>query len=398
MSEPYRWKLSPSRFAASRGCPCFEESQDYGKEHKDRGTDLHALAENEDAPLDGLDEEAKAAVLFCREHKQKVRASYDVVFEWNEMAVLATERHPRGKLDWVVLTRDGLLKIVDWKFGTQEVQAEDNPQLEAYALMARDAIELLRFGGLATDLPPVARIEVGIVQPALLASPEIEIPLGDLDRIEADLKKANDRVTDPVKLPDASNPDKCKRCEHLHRCPAVTRGVTLATHAFGLPMPENFDPGALVDDRTRVIAQDLAVILSAWADQVKAKNKEYAAANGGTIGGIWNVTTRSNGFEIQDLPAFVEGLAAEGLVSKADDVLPFLKIKKDELVEGLASPENPKEKVAAVVKDLEERIGVPRPPVSVFRRGGKKQIVAAEQSLGVVPMINPFKAKKESDE
>lgn len=397
MEANYSWRLSPSKFANSRGCPCFEESQNWGKELKARGTDLHALAENEDAPLDGLDEEAKAAVLFCREHKQKVRASYDVVFEWNEMAVSATERHPRGKLDWVVLTRDGLLKIVDWKFGTQEVQAEDNPQLEAYALMARDAIELLRFGGLATDLPPVARIEVGIVQPALLASPEIEIPLGDLDRIEADLKKANDRVTDPVKLPDASDPDKCKRCEHLHRCPAVTRGVTLATHAFGLPMPENFDPGALVDDRTRVIAQDLAVILSAWADQVKAKNKEYAAANGGTIGGIWNVTTRSNGVELENLGAVAEALVEKGLLDDPAQLLSFAKLRKTELIEGLASPERPPEEIAGAVKELEERLGVPRPPVSVFKRGGKKQVKAAEELLDVPMLANPFK-KKHSDE
>lgn len=395
MSEPYRWKLSPSKFEASKGCPCFEESQNWGKELKTRGTDLHALVENENAPLDGLDENAKAAVLFCREYKQRARAAYDIVFEKDELFIQADERHPRGKLDWTVLTRDGLLKITDWKFGEQEVPVENNPQLEAYALMAWWEIQRLRSAPDGEALPPVRRIEVGIVQPALLASPEIEIPLDDLDRIETDLKKANDRVTDPVKLPDASNPDKCKRCEHLHRCPAVVRGVTLATHAFGLPMPENFDPGALVDDRTRVIAQDLATILSAWADQVKAKNKEYAIANGGTIGGIWNVTTRSNGVEITDVGQFAEALVQEGLMVDAQGIFPFVKLKKTELIEGLSSPDVPADSVAFVVKELEEKLGIPRPPVQVFKRGGKKQVKAAEELLDVPMLENPFKRKKE---
>lgn len=395
MSEPYRWKLSPSKISGSRGCPCFEESQDFGRELKARGTDLHALVENEDAPLDGLDEDAKVAVLFCREHKQKVRAAYDVVFEKDELAIQASERHPRGKLDWIVLTGDGLLKITDWKFGEQEVSAEDNPQLEAYALMAWWEIQRLRSAPGGGALPPVARIEVGIVQPALLASPEIEVPLGDLDRIEADLKKANDRVTDPVKLPDASNPKKCERCEHLHRCPAVVRGVTLATHAFGLPMPENFDPGALVDDRTRVIAQDLATILSAWADQVKARNKEYAIANGGTLGGIWNVTTRSNGVELESLIAVAEALVEKGLLDDPAQLLSFAKLRKTELIEGLASPEHPPEEIAGAVKELEERLGVPRPPVQVMRRGGKKQVKAAEELLAVPQLVNPWKRKED---
>ena len=391
MEASYSWRLSPSKFANSRGCPCFEESRNWGKEYKDRGTDLHALVENEDTPLDGLDEEAKAAVLFCREHKQKVRAAYDVVFEKDELAIQASERHPRGKLDWIVLTGDGLLKIVDWKFGSQEVSAEDNPQLEAYALMAWWEIQSLRSDPGGEALPLIRRIEVGIVQPALLASPETEIPLDDLDRIEADLKAANDRVTDPVKLPEASDPKKCERCEFLHRCPAVTRGVTIASHAFGLPMPENFTPGAMVSERDRVIANDLATILEAWAKQVKFLNKEYAIANGGTLGGIWNITTRANGVEIQDLRGFAQALVDDGVLEEPGQILDFVKLKRTELIEGLTTPDRD---VGPIVAALEERLGVPRPPVTVFKRGGARQVKAAEELLQIPMLPNPFKAKK----
>ena len=152
--------------------------------------------------------------------------------------------------------------------------------------------------------------------------------------------------------------------------------------------------GALVTERQRVIGQDLAVILEAWAKQVKAKNKEYAIENGGTLGGIWNVTTRGNGVEIQDLRGFADALVADGVLESPDQILDFVALRKGALIEGLSGPDRD---VAPIVKKLEERFGVPRPPVSVFRRGGKKQVKAAEELLDIPMLENPFK-KKHSDE
>ena len=73
MTEPYRWKLSPSKFEASKGCPCFTENQSWGKKYKDRGTDLHKLVEVEDAPLDGLEPNDCEAVLYCRNFMVELR-------------------------------------------------------------------------------------------------------------------------------------------------------------------------------------------------------------------------------------------------------------------------------------------------------------------------------------
>ncbi len=390
MTEPYRWKLSPSKFEASKGCPCFTENQSWGKKYKDRGTDLHKLVEVEDAPLDGLEPNDCEAVLYCRNFMAELRELLGIRQEWKELSVAATARHPRGKLDWVFLTEDGQLFVFDWKFGEVEVRVEDNPQLEAYALMAYDTI---LEDPLDRSVLPVKtdHVTVGVVQPALDSKPTLEIPLSRFAEIEANLKLANDRVTDPVKLPDASDPDKCKRCEHLHRCPAVVKGVSLATSTFGLPMPENFDPGALVTERQRVIGQDLAVILEAWAKQVKAKNKEYAIENGGTLGNIWNVTTRGNGVEIQDLRGFADALVEEGVLENQDQILDFVALRKGALIEGLSGPDRD---VAPIVKKLEERLGVPRPPVSVFRRGGRKAVRAAEELLDIPMLENPWKTKK----
>ncbi len=389
----YRWALSPSKLATSKNsCPCFKESESWGAEYKNAGTNLHEYSADRAKPLDDLSPDAQALVQFCRDFEDATRAAVDIQFEKHEFKIPATNRHPSGTADWVFVTRDGACYVIDWKYGQQPVPAENNEQLRCYALMV-----YLEYGRLRGDLPALPEIKsitVGIVQPALGSSELVELPMSELPAIESEIREINDRVVNPVKLPDASNPDVCRRCEYLHQCPAVTKGVALATHAFGLPMPENFDPGSLVSDRDRIIAQDLGAILSAWADQVKERNKEYAIQNGGTIGGVYNITTRSNGTEIQDMRGLADALVEEGVLENPDQILDFVALRKTALIEGLSGPDRD---VAPIVKKLEERLGVPRPPVSVFRRGGKKQVKAAEELLDIPMLENPFK-KKHSDE
>ena len=381
----YRWALSPSKLATSKNsCPCFKESDSWGAEYKNAGTNLHEYSADRSKPLTDLSPDAQALVRFCHEFEDATRTAVDIQFEKHEFQIQATDRHPRGTADWVFVTRDGACYIVDWKYGQQPVAAEDNAQLRCYALMVYLEYERLR--GDLPLLPEIKSITVGIVQPALSSSDLVELPLSELPIIEAEIREINNRVTDPVKLPDAANPDVCRRCEYLHQCPAVVKGVRLATHAFGLPMPENFNPGALVSVRDRIIAQDLAVILESWSSKVKELNKEYAIQNGGTIGGVWNCTTRGNGVEVQDVALFAEKLVEQGVLADPKDILNYTKIRKTELVEGLASPERPQSDVAAIVKEIEDEIGVPRPPVSVFRRGGKKQVKEAEAMLDI-PML-----------
>ena len=390
----YKWALSPSKLATSKNsCPCFKESESWGAEYKNAGTNMHEYSADRAKPLDDLNPDAQTLVQFCRDFEDTTRATVDIQFEKHEFQIPATDRHPRGTADWVFVTRDGMCYVIDWKYGQQPVPAEDNEQLRCYALMVYLEYERLRDDMPA--LPEIKSITVGIVQPALSSSELVELPLSELPLIESEIREINDRVINPVKLPDASNPDVCRRCEYLTSCPAVTKGVALATHAFGLPMPENFDPGALVSDRDRVVAQDLATILEAWSSQVKAKNKEYAIANGGTIAGIYNLTTRSNGVELESLIAVAEALVEKGLLDDPAQLLSFAKLRKTELIKGLASPEHPPEEIAGAVKELDERLGVPRPPVQVFKRGGAKQVKAAEELLAVPQLVNPWKRKED---
>ena len=75
-------------------------------------------------------------------------------------------------------------------------------------------------------------------------------------------------------------------------------------------------------------------------------------------------------------------------------LLSFAKLRKTELIGGLASSEHPPEEIAGAVKELEERLGVPRPPVQVFRRGAAKAVKHAEELLAVPQLINPWKRKE----
>jgi hypothetical protein len=387
--ERYDWKLSPSEFEASKGCACYDEEESAGAIYKERGEDLHALAEHEDAPLDHLAEADREAVEFCRGRIALLReAAGPWVFEAKELYIRKSFHHPSGKLDWIGLNEKGMLFVRDHKFGTMAVPSPDeNPQIKAYLLMGYH--EMVRQGRTVTGLSG------GILQPALDLDDYFEFALADLGLIESELKAANARIKNPFKQPDTSDPSKCARCMYVSTCPAVCKAVTVFGEANNLlPAPDVFEPGAIVSERQRVIAQDFAKILAAWAEQVMRNNKEYAAQNGGSLGGIWNISARGNGIEITDIGGFAQGLHEAGLLEDPQDILQHVKIRKTALLEALGeNPETDKKAIAGIVADLEEKHGVPRPPVQVFRRGGKKQVAAAERALDVPQLVNPWKTR-----
>jgi len=390
MSENYRWALSPSKFEASKGCPCFEENPRSSEADKDRGTDLHEYMEDILRPLTDLEQADAEAVQFCRDFDTKVNQNYGpFVRSYRELPIRKTDRSPGGKLDFCAVNKDGTIVILDWKFGIQPVPpAESNMQIRAYALMAYEHFT-------TNGLTGINNIVAGIVQPAQNLFDITDISIDELDNIETEHKAANDRVNDPFKQPDPSDANKCARCRWASRCPAITGAVTTFVNRTQLlPMPEQFAPDAIVSERDRVIAQELALILETWAERVKHSNREYAIQNGGTLGGIYNVTTRSNGYELSDVPLFASELVKHGLIEKPEDLLNFVKVSKTKLIDGIEQLTGDND-VKAIVSELEEKLGAPRPPVTVFRKGGKKQIVTAMDLLNVPMIENPFKVKEE---
>lgn len=389
MAKRTKWRVSASKMeSASRGCKLFEEDERIGAEYRDAGTDAHLYMEKMELPLSGAPEELRSLIEFCRDWSVEFETTNGpfLLAEY-EATIKGSELHPPGKIDRLYLTESGMVLCADFKFGTQPVPSPaDNAQVKEYLYMAKC---LLEQKGL---LPRVTSWMGMIIQPYLGLIDVSEVKLEDIEATGEEMRKLNEALWYPFNQPDPSDPTKCQRCMWAAECPAVTSAVSrFANRDELVAFPENFLPENLATDRDRVLALDLGAVFSAWYEQVKRICRDYAAANGGTIAGVYNLGQRSNGFEVDDVSTFADGLVERGILANKQDILQFVKLRKTALVDGLASPELPKEAVAAAVRDLEEKLGVPRPPVSVFKRGGKKQVKAAELSLGVPMLENPFK-------
>lgn len=384
MAKRIQWRVSASGAQKARGCKLFEEDERIGVEFKDAGELLHSCLEDMSKPLTGMDDDLRGKVEFCRNWSNEFEAENGpFLLKEYEMRIKGNELHPPGTIDRLYFTESLALMCYDFKGGTQPVPSPaDNPQILEYLYMAK--LELERRG-----MPAPTSFIGGIVQPHLNL---IDVDAIDESAIEAagqEMRDLNEQLKFPFNQPDPSSPERCQRCRWVTECPAITGAVVrFAECANLLPMPSQLGLDALVDDRVRVIALDLSSILAAWSERVKQNCKEYAIQNGGTIGGIYNVSHRANGTEITDIPGFADGLWRAGLIENPTDVLQYVKVRKTALVDALVdNPERDKEATLATIKELEEAHGTARPPVSVFRRGGKKATKAAEEMLDV-PQLN----------
>jgi len=396
MARRIRWLLSPSKLSSLDGCQCFDDNEALGQEHKDRGTDLHGITEK-DLPLEGLDDESADAVLFCRRWRDGFEAAHGP-FRVNirEMKFKGTEDHPPGTGDQVYLTRDWDLYIFDYKFGVMPVPTpSNNPQILAYAWAS--LCELLARGHIGS-FDQVRNIYGGIVQPATEDDQHERLDRAAVLGMRDAMLEANARQAYPFKTPDPSDADKCARCRWVAECPAVVGTVgALVKRLELLPSPERFEPEAIVSVRDRVVAQDLAKVLVAYAEEIKRNNREYARQNGGSLGGLYFLSARGNGTEIRDVRGFVNGMVDAGLISSPEDVLDFVKLSKTRIAEMLETPE-PKSHVLEILGQLEQEYGEPRPPIEVFSRTRKKAEAAkAELDLNVPMLALPEWARRKRD-
>ena len=399
-NDRFKWVLSPSKVEASKGCPCFEDDPDAGEEHKERGTLMHGCMEKDDAPVDDLSDNDLEQIEFCKNFRRELLTKLEgegalILQNIRELRIQPTDKYPRGTADWVVLAafpnRQYRLYVVDWKFGVMPVpDVYENEQIKAYLYMVWKELEAQ---GAIKDDNYELRFFGAIVQPQLDVDEVSEFTAEDLEKVPEGLKTANDRVTDPFKKPDPSDPDKCARCAYTHRCPAIKPAVMeFYQRALNLPLPENFEPDALVSVRDRVIAQDLATILTSWAVKVKRSNKEFAASNGGTLGGVYNVSEQGRGYKVTDPVGFADSLVDAGLLETREEMLKHVRVSKGKAIEGILEnqPTRMKVEVEELVDEAMRRNGEPNPKVQVMRRGGKKAIKAGED-LGIPMLLNPWK-------
>lgn len=390
MSKRYKWRVSPSRFESSTGCACFEQKP-FQTEYTLAGTNLHEIVEK-DLPTDSVSATEAGYVAYCREWLAKIHQAHELAIEIRELKVKECDAHPRGILDYVALTTTGLLIIADWKFGSQRVKPpNENFQLKAYAKMALSYFQELE----DAKLPEVSEVMIGIVMPQLQLIEFEEWSLEDVEKGILDCKEINDRVCDPFKEPDASDPDKCSACVHFQQCPLMQNALTETLHKNNmLPIPAYFAPDAIVSDKERIIAQDLAKILETWIEEIRRNNREYASRNNGTIGGVYNMSHRSSGFKMENVQDFAQRLLDDGLISTPDEMFSLVSVSQQGVVNGLlnklALDMKPGE-VKGLVKDAFEELGEEKPPIAVFSRGRGKKVQAIETELDIPNLINPFK-------
>lgn len=384
MSKRIQWRLSASKMESARdACKLFEEDETVGAEYKQAGTDGHSYLEDMDKPLTGLDPDLREKVEFCRQWSdQYEEAAGPFLLKEYELRVSANEHHPAGMIDRLYLTESLVLACFDFKLGTQPVPSPSvNPQILEYLYMAR--LELAKRG-----LPKPVEYIGGIIQPHLELIDTEPISVESIERNGEEMRELNEQLKYPFNQPQPG--PLCVRCKWAQDCPAVTSAVQrFVDRAALLPMPEQFEPGALTTDQDRIIALDLAAVLARWAELVKKACKEYALANGNTISGVYNVSMRKSGFDVTDTRGFVDYLIKEGVISSVDEAMPYLKVVKTRFIDGITEVGlTPKAEVAEAVNQAVEACGEPKAPVVVMRRGGKRQLAQAQKDHNInVPQL-----------
>ena len=186
----------------------------------DEGTMLHGVVERclckpGDAVEVGADltAEQQQAVQFCVDHVRAVPGEHRWYEQSWSLTPITGEGHAQGTCDAALWDpENGVLTVVDYKFGYTPVSAHENPQLMIYAaaIMADVA------------LGDVKRVDLHICQPRL---DRVSTWSTDVTRINGfifEVDRAIDRYGDAPAEPGQA---QCKYCAHAGVCQAQTSMV-----------------------------------------------------------------------------------------------------------------------------------------------------------------------------
>lgn len=261
-SSRHRWQLCPASAAA---CTQYERDKANSSAAAIDGTHSHTLLEaclkgkeiTDPMSLVGLilaDHEGQFAVDKARATRVQVAVDYikhraaemvpvEIISEKSVSPVALTLRDDlSGTVDVQLRTPD-ILEIIDYKDGMNPVSAENNPQLEQYAVGVLS--ELLEKGH---GWPTIIRMT--IIQPKLLEKHLSPISSHDVmkdDLTERILPKLIDEAdaTDDVDAPFVAGEKQCMYCPHRGNCSAAATytleksGVKFGPIPSQLPAPES---------------------------------------------------------------------------------------------------------------------------------------------------------------
>ena len=252
-SSAVRWMACPGSVALTAGMP------DQGSDHAAEGTVAHEVAQRclqgsvDAASMIGWDITVDGRTWTVdADMAQHVQAYVDrvrAIVQATQGELLVEQRLPIGQItgedgahgtaDAVILAGDEII-VIDLKFGRGvQVDAEDNPQLQIYALAALDEF------GLAGDF---SRVRMIIDQPRLGA-------VSEWAQTADQLREFGDRVTAAAyasRQPDAPlNPTAkgCRWCKAKATCPALSAHVEATVGA-------DFEALEVTETRTKLYRED----------------------------------------------------------------------------------------------------------------------------------------------
>jgi len=284
---------SPSKLELIEACPRFGQQDSTNEAAIDAGNRMHHAAETGDLSdldsaevthvkraLDYVDEVTKD--LEIREFKitkpeealseEEIRTASSFFAGYLDIreAKLACSL-TYGFCDRILISvANDRAYLFDYKFGKTEITAaDDNMQAQAYTL------------AMFETFPWITEVEVHFIAPVQDFITQARYTRDrHLDKIVNRINKAILRADDPFTEP-TMHQKACSYCRHKATCPAFGQVVKkVFTGAFGLPLPEKFEPGNLVTIRDRELAQTVASLLEDWCKLVKQANSRAAVEEG----------------------------------------------------------------------------------------------------------------------
>lgn len=181
-----------------------------------------------------------------------------------ELEWLTGEKDAKGTADAVIISKDGAtLRIIDFKFGFNEVEAENNPQLRIYGLAALRQFEMLG---------DFQKVILAIHQPRINNISDESVSLLDMKTFEQEVYTAIARV-DAAKLSNSLDgflvPGKkqCYWCKAAYKCPALTSQVA---NACGADF-DDLDQTELVAPVDLGAAMAKTSLIETWLKAVRGK-------------------------------------------------------------------------------------------------------------------------------
>lgn len=246
MSETKHAVLSPSSSSRWMSCPgsvVLEEGEpNNDNEYSREGTLAHAVAAHclqhgvdaagitswdlpdrtglvkKETVSEEMREYVQEYVDFVRE---KAEGHHLLVEQGLDLSWLTNEPDAIGTADAVIIHQNGeTLHLIDFKYGFNEVPAQDNSQLRIYGLAAGDVFEMLG---------DYKNFKLGIYQPRINNIDDDILTLEEMKKFEEEVRAAVKRVEEARKSNSLEGFLKtgkhCKWCRAAAKCPKLTQEI-----------------------------------------------------------------------------------------------------------------------------------------------------------------------------